>query len=206
MELGQFEDAHQRRPLKLHSKLQSRTPEEYGEKYQDHLLEQYKLFVETSQHTSDKRQNANNYLLTLNSSLITLFVAFLSIFGHHRWNALIPGTGLIVCFIWWSLVDSYKDLNTAKFAVIHELENQLPVALFRHEWFVCGHNQKEKDKQLGDRYIPLTHLERWIPVAFAALYLVLGSYVLFAPAGKTDAQLQPATQQQKQAQPQKAHP
>jgi hypothetical protein len=26
-------------------------------------------------------------------------------------------------------VDSYKDLNTAKFAVIHELENQLPVAL-----------------------------------------------------------------------------
>jgi hypothetical protein len=26
-------------------------------------------------------------------------------------------------------VDSSKDLNTAKFAVIHELENQLPVAL-----------------------------------------------------------------------------
>jgi hypothetical protein len=41
---------------------------------------------------------------------------------------LIGGTGLIVCFIWYSLVDSSKDLNTAKFAVIHELENQLPVA------------------------------------------------------------------------------
>jgi hypothetical protein len=40
-----------------------------------------------------------------------------------------PGTGLIVCFIWYSLVDSYKDLNTTKFAVIHELQNQLPVAL-----------------------------------------------------------------------------
>ena len=40
-----------------------------------------------------------------------------------------PGTGLIVCFIWYSLVDSDNDLNTAKFAVIHELENQLPVAL-----------------------------------------------------------------------------
>ena len=42
---------------------------------------------------------------------------------------MIPGTGLIVCFIWYSLVDFSKDLNTAKFAVIHELENQLPVAL-----------------------------------------------------------------------------
>ena len=42
---------------------------------------------------------------------------------------MIPDTGLIVYFIWYSLVDSSKDLNTATFAVIHELENQLPVAL-----------------------------------------------------------------------------
>lgn len=188
------------------SKLQSRTPEEYGEKYKDHLLEQYKLFVETSQHTSDKRQNANNYLLTLNSSLVTLFVALLSAFGHHRWNALIPATGLIVCFIWWSLVDSYKDLNTAKFAVIHELENQLPVALFRHEWFVCGNNRRKEDKPVEDRYVPLTHLERWIPVAFAALYLVLGGYALGAPADKKDTQPQPTSQQQQAPTPGKTQP
>jgi len=42
---------------------------------------------------------------------------------------LIHGTGLIACFIWYSLVDSPKDLNRAKCAVIHEFENQLPVAL-----------------------------------------------------------------------------
>jgi hypothetical protein len=168
------------------SKLPSRTPEDYGGKYQDHLLEQYKLYVETSQQVSDKRQNSNNYLLTLNSSLVTLFVVFLSTFGHHRWNALIPATGLIVCFIWYSLVDSYKDLNTAKFAVIHELENQLPVALFRHEWYVCGHNRKKKDKTVEDMYVPLTHLERWIPVAFAVLYLGLGAYAIFARVDKTD--------------------
>jgi len=179
------------------SKLQSRTPEEYGDKYQDHLLEQYKLYVETSQRVSEKRQNSNNYLLTLNSSLVTLSVVLLSTYGNHKWNALIPGTGLIVCFIWWSLVDSYKDLNTAKFDVIHELEDQLPVALFRHEWFVCGRNRKKKDKPVEDRYVPLTHLERWIPVAFAALYLVLGVYALLAPVDKKETQqTQPARQHQ----------
>ncbi len=179
------------------SKLQSRTPEEYGDKYQDHLLEQYKLYVETSQRVSEKRQNSNNYLLTLNSSLVTLSVVLLSTYGNHKWNALIPGTGLIVCFIWWSLVDSYKDLNTAKFDVIHELEDQLPVALFRHEWFVCGHNRKKKDNPVEDRYVPLTHLERWIPVAFAALYLVLGVYALLAPVDKKETQqTQPARQHQ----------
>jgi hypothetical protein len=162
------------------SKLQSRTPEEYGDKYQDHLLEQYKIYVETSQQVSERRQNSNNYLLTLNSSLVTLFVVFLSTFGHHRWNVIIPATGLVICFLWYSLVDSYKDLNTAKFAVIHELENQLPVALFRHEWYVCGHNRKKKDKPVEDMYIPLTHLERWIPWMFAVLYIILGAYALFA--------------------------
>ena len=153
------------------------------------MLEQYKLFVETSQHTSDKRQNANNYLLTLNSSLVTLFVALLSAFGHHRWNALIPATGLIVCFIWWSLVDSYKDLNTAKFAVIHELENQLPVALFRHEWFVCGNNRMKEDKPVEDRYVPLTHLERWIPVRLPLCIwcLVAMLYSLHGQQGYADA-------------------
>jgi hypothetical protein len=170
------------------NKLQSRNSADYGDKYQDHLLEQYKLFVETSQHVSDKRQNANNYLLTLNSSLVTLFVTFLSTFGHHRWNVLIPIAGLLVCFIWHSLVESYKDLNAAKFRVIHELEEQLPVALFRYEWHVCG---KGKDK---DKYVPLTQLERWIPWMFGILYVALGLYALLAPVDRKP-QAQPAPTQ-----------
>jgi hypothetical protein len=188
------------------SKLQSRMPEEYGEKYQDHLLEQYKLYVETSQQVSERRQNSNNYLLTLNSSLVTLFVTFLSVFGHHRWNAIIPVTGLIISFIWWSLVDSYKDLNTAKFAVIHELENQLPVALFRHEWWVCGHNRKRKDKPVEDIYVPLTHLERWIPFAFGLLYFGLGAYALLAPVDKKATQQQTQSVQQHEIKAAPEHP
>ena len=186
----------------MSSTLQSQTPEQYGDKYKDHLLAQYTLYVETSQQVSDKRQNANNYLLTLNSSLVTLFVVFVSTFGHHRWNALIPATGLIVCFIWYSLVDSYKDLNTAKFAVIHELEQQLPVALFKHEWSVCGHNRKKKDKPFEDKYVPLTHLERYVPVAFAVLYVLLVGYAFLGPVDKKEAtpQQQPCTPAQTQQQ------
>ena len=151
------------------------TQEEYGDRYHDHLLDQYKLFVETSQHVSDRRQNANNYLLTLTSSLVLLYITFLSTFGHHWWNVFIPVTGVVVCFIWYSLVCSYKDLNTAKFVVIHELEEQLPVSLFKYEWHVCG-----KGKKIG--YVPLTHLERGIPIAFAILFVVLGVHAISTPA------------------------
>lgn len=161
------------------SKLQSRTPEQYGDRYRDHVLEQYKLFVTTSQQISERRQQANNFLLTLCSSLVTLFVAFLSTFVSHRWNVLIPIAGLFVCFVWHSLVQSYKHLNTAKFAVIHELEEQLPIALFRHEWYVCGHG---KDK---NKYVPLTHLERWIPWMFGTLFAALAVYAVAVPSQDT---------------------
>lgn len=161
--------------------LQSQTLKQYGEQYQEHLLEQYKLYVATSQQLSERRQNANNYLLTLNSSLVTLYVFALASFGHHHWNALIPFTGLFVCFIWYSLVDSYKDLNTAKFKVIHEMEEQLPVALFRHEWHVCGYGKGKRN------YVPLTHLERWVPVAFSVLYAVLIGFALLAPTQASKA-------------------
>jgi hypothetical protein len=73
------------------------------------------------------------------------------------------------------LVKSYKALNTAKFKVIHEIEEQLPVALFDYEWHVCG---KGKDRE---KYVPLTHLERLVPWMFGVLFLALGAYAVLAP-------------------------
>ena len=193
------------------SKLQSRTPEEYGDKYQDHLLEQYKLFVGTSQQVSERRQNANNYLLTLNSSLVALFVGFLSSFGHHRWNFLINAVKSVVegpkslddalKSPFWSrllIAENRKSSNviifmegkatekpvTGLLRIIHEMEAQLPVALFRYEWHVCG---KGKDK---DKYVPLTHLERWIPWMFGILYVGLAAYALFAPVDRKESNMQ----------------
>jgi len=174
-------------------------PQEYGEKYQDHLLEQYKLYVQTSQQVSEKRQNSNNYLLTLNSSLVTLFVVFLSTFGHNRWNALLPATGLIVCFIWYSLVDSYKDLNTAKFAVITSLRISFP-------WRCSAMNGGCVDTT-GRRKTGQSRTSTFRSLIWNAgyrlrspLYVGLGAYALLARVEKKDTQQQP-TQQQAQPGP-----
>ena len=85
----------------------------------------------------------------------------------------IPMTGILVSVVWFRLVKSYKDLNTTKFIVIHELEAYLPAALFKHEWAVCGHGDPKK-------YRPLTHTEQWIPVVFVVFYVVLILYALCA--------------------------
>jgi len=97
-----------------------------------------------------------------------------SSFGDNRaWVFVVPAAGVLVCITWLVLIRSYRNLNTAKFKVIHELEEHLPAALFDREW---NHAQRGE----GKAYKPLTHIEPYIPLVFAALYFTLAVYALAA--------------------------
>jgi len=142
------------------------SPETYGPEYRTHLLEQYKLMVQTAERVSTTRTAANNYLLTVNAFLVTLY-GLASTFGNDPvWFIVVPIAGILVCITWMVLIRSYRKLNTAKFRVIHELEEQLPAALFDREWDLA-------DRGEGKAYRPFTHIEPYIPLVFGALYLVL---------------------------------
>lgn len=166
--------------------LLSNPKDAYGERFQEHLLEQYKLYVDSAQRVSEKRISTGNYLLTVSSSLMTVFGIASTLRVGGRWLSIIPVAGLLVSLTWFSLIRSYKNLNTAKFKVIHELENYLPVAIFRYEWHSCELGQ-------GKAYKPITHLERWIPVIFAAVYLVLSGYSLSSGSPEKRSDAQPVT-------------
>jgi hypothetical protein len=79
--------------------------------------------------------------------------------------------GLIIlfaqCAAWFILVRSYRRLNTAKYAAIGDFEERLPAfAYSRAEWGVLGEGRDWR------RYMPLTHVEQWVPVVFAVAYVV----------------------------------
>ena len=44
-------------------KLFINSEKEYGNDYKNHFLEQYKMYLESIEKTSDRRQSANNYFL-----------------------------------------------------------------------------------------------------------------------------------------------
>jgi len=146
----------------------------YGESFQAHLLEQYKLYVESSQKVTDRRITTGNYLLTVNSFLLTVFGVAASQHLGGLWLAIVPVAGLLVSFTWYSLVVFYRNLGARKYKVVHQLESFLPVAPFLCEW-------RARDER-GRRGV--THLERLIPLTFAAIYLVLLGYSLSRSLGK----------------------
>lgn len=143
----------------------SKTQEEYGQEYKSHLLEQYKLFVEMADRISARRQSTNSFFLSINTAIIAL-VGYINFGGQsgssYYW--LVSLAGMALCFMWYRLIRSYKDLNSAKFAVIHEMEAELPVSPYDSEWEKV---QRGTNKKL---YLPFTHIEVYIPWVFFVIH------------------------------------
>ena len=138
---------------------------EYGENFFNHLLEQYKVYLEMADRISARRQTANSFFVTLNTAIIAL-VGYVN-FGDKDDLAfywLISIAGMILCFMWYRLIRSYKDLNSAKFKVVHEIETKLPIAPFDAEWEAVERGENPK------LYLPFTHIEVFIPWVFFAVH------------------------------------
>ncbi len=157
------------------SDLFSKNERDYGDNYKEHLFEQYQLYVESIEKTSDRRQHANNYFITINTALISLIgLSFqIEIFENLVFvRSIFALVGIIVCVVFWYLIRSYKQLNTGKFDVVHKIEEHLPLALYKYEWEVLGKGEDNK------KYYPFSHIELIIPWVFGIIYGLLGLYFL----------------------------
>lgn len=148
--------------------------EEYGDKYADHFLELYKFFADTACQASSQRVSANTYFLTLNSTIIAV-LGLGTAFVQSKWFfVFVPFAGLLVCWTWSRLISSYRNLNRAKYDLLREMEERLPVALYRHEWDLLKHGKTKE-------YRPLSFVEHWVPIIFAMLYIAIGVFAWFVP-------------------------
>ena len=142
---------------------------EPADKYQAAILEQYKTYVEMADRVSARRALTNTFFLTLNTAVFTWIGVFLQNQQQAAtWLLAFPLIALVgQCAAWFALIWSYRNLNTVKYQVIGQLEKRLPASPYwGSEWAALS----------GDRgrscYRPLTHIEQWIPILFAATYLV----------------------------------
>ncbi|MFE0514175.1 hypothetical protein [Streptomyces sp. NPDC058964] len=150
---------------------------EVNDRYRQAILEQYKLCVEMADRVSSRRNLTNTFFLSLNSAVVAV-VAAVSGGVAADVSIWLSAAGLTIllaqCTAWFVMVRSYRQLNSAKYAVIGAFEEQLPAfAYSRAEWGALGEGRDWR------KYMPLTHVEQWVPVTFALAYL-LGFYGVVA--------------------------
>lgn len=143
----------------------------YGDSYRKDVLDMYKMFVASADRISDRRQTANAFFLTLNSTIIGL-VGYLNsspdtkVVNHYLF-ALVPVAGMLICYMWFSLVRSYRNMNSGKFQVINTIEKMLPIRPYEAEWIALG---RGKDP---NRYVEFSQVEKNVPIIFFLIHLVV---------------------------------
>lgn len=143
---------------------------EYGSDYKNHYMEQYKIYLESIEKISDRRQSANKFFLTINTVLISIIgLSFQNDFLKDIlfFKLFIVFAGILFCIIFWFLIRAYKQLNTGKFKVLHKIESKLPLAIYEYEWEIL---EEGKNKKV---YYPFSHIELLIPWLFGFIYLAL---------------------------------
>lgn len=140
-----------------------------SDKTEDHYLEQYRIYLHIFNSTNDRRQHSNEFFLGLNTVIMGIlgYVEGKSVASESSILVLVPLVGIGICICWYKIISSYTQINRSKFKVIHKLERKLPVPLFEAEWELLG---KGRDAR---KYIPLSVIEKHIPVIFAILYMII---------------------------------
>lgn len=144
--------------------------DKYGDKYIEHLLEQYKIYINSAEKISDRRQKTNEFFLTLNSALVALLGFIVTKTSGNEFDLLLilsSLAGVTMCYLWYRMILSYKGLNSGKFKVIHAIEKRLPLALYDTEWEALGRGE------VKSTYWPFTHIELWVPWIFISIYFIV---------------------------------
>lgn len=135
----------------------------------DSKLAMFELFLATAEKVSDRRAQANSWMLSVNSAIVALYGYIQSdkmavgVPPKAVWLWAIPAGGAIVCLAWAALLASYRKLNSAKYTVLAELEADLPASPFTRE--------RQIYKEDGRR--SFSEIEILIPACFVLLYIIM---------------------------------
>ena len=116
------------------------TPRQYGEKYRDHLLEEYKLWVEVADRAVQRKEQTNRLFITLITALIAATSFAIGSWPEKQVDELIPllpgivgAVGLALGFAWFVTLQAQERQIHAKFETIKKMEVALPFPVYSVE-------------------------------------------------------------------------
>lgn len=148
-----------------------KTKREYGTSYRDHFMEQYKVAIQGVDYTSKSKHTLNSYYLTINTVLLAAVGLSLTkdkFVLPETAHDLILAVGILIAVVWWVNLRTYNNVLAAKFSILHCLEEQLPLSLYKTEWVliktIYGNPRR-------------AFIDGLVPVIFFAFYILIFFFV-----------------------------
>lgn len=129
------------------------------------VVDIYKVLVDMADKVSQRRQAANSFYLSVNTAIIGASAYITAVRPDWTGAAVMSAAGVAISVLWARNIVSYRTLNTAKFKVINELEEALPIAAYTTEWKYLDPDQD------GIRHKPFHAVEIAVPWVFFTVHL-----------------------------------
>lgn len=132
------------------------------------FFELYKLMVASSEALVKRRQAVNTFFITINGALLTAVGLVARLSGSPQLRAVpviaIAVAGFVMSYAWWSLLRSFGQLNTGKFAIINRMERWLAASIYAAEWEALERGENP------EVYRSFTSREVFVPIAALVTY------------------------------------
>lgn len=139
------------------------------------LIEQYTTYVNTTLDVSNRRMRNNRFYVLLLSGTLAVISVLADTQIIQEAGLLLAGLlGTALCILWYLSILSYKQLNSGKYRVIEEMEDELPFNPFDREWEVLDRGDNWRT------YITHTRVERKIPIVLGIPYVIITAYAIYA--------------------------
>lgn len=129
-------------------------------------ISQYLMYAQTAENVSGRRIATLQLMSAASAALLATLGFGLSGDAFFMYGIVTSVVGILIACLALSLVDSHRMLNSIKYAVILEFEQTISARPFTREWGLL--------RRRG--YVQLTLIERWIPVAFAVMHVLVLVY------------------------------
>ena len=144
------------------------------------LLEQYKMFQETAENLTTRRQNVNSFYISANTALITIGGTIFAIGSEGElWSKLVvllalSVPGIMLNISWGKMLQSYYLNNLGKMKVLSLMESKLAACLYDAEW------KAMKNKFNKKKYVSFTENEKTLPWVFGVFFGFVDLFCLIA--------------------------
>lgn len=138
-------------------------------------FDEYKFFTESTEHLSERRQEATKTYLSVNTAIFVIIAFLIKDTQLQDWwliIALFPLTltGIVSCWIWRKIISQYKKLIGWRYDELIKIEKS-PIMNEAHHFY-----KKEMEqffiRQNGKEKFGFSRLEALLPTMFMSLYLI----------------------------------
>jgi hypothetical protein len=136
-------------------------------------FDEYKYFTERAQHRSERRQQASQIYLTVNTAIFGLIALLIKDSGLKGWSlvvAVLPLflVGVFICLTWSKIISEFKRIIGWQYEQLRDMEKHIKNSYKMHtkEWEEFYQPIESKGN------FSFSNLESRLPSIFIGLYIV----------------------------------